>query len=99
MRLGPTQLDWDDRVRRKAGELGFTCYHQVQSSHRPYAPSLLLVKNNRMIAVWLRTGRKRGDRQPDPTVVPAGVEAYVWYPEDWPSAMARLMIEPVRDDS
>lgn len=97
MKLGPTQLEWHDRVRRKAYETGFDTFVQAQSNARPHAPSLLLVKPHRVIAVWLRTGRRRGDRQPDTTRLPESIETYVWYPEDWPSVGPRLLIEPVRD--
>lgn len=99
MRLGPTQLDWEDRVRRKAGDLGYTTYGQQQVNQRTHAPSLLLVKPGRVIAVWLRTGRRRDDRQPDTSHLPAGVEAHVWYPADMPQATAVLMLAPRGDDA
>lgn len=97
MRLGPTQLDWNDRVRRKAFEAGFDVFAQAQANSRPHAPSLVLMKPGRVVAVWLRTGRRRGERQPDTSWLPNGVEAYMWYPEDWPHVGPRLLIDPVRD--
>ena len=94
MRLGPTQLDWDDRVRRKALECGFLAYGQQQANQRQHAPSLLLLKPGRIIAVWLRTGRRRDDRLPDLSWLPEGIERYVWHPDDWATVQTTLLLPP-----
>lgn len=98
MLLNQTQFDWNDRVTRKAHELGFQVYEQATRNKRVADPSLLLIKGPRIIAVWLRTGRRREDRQPPTDRFPPAVERYVWYPPDWAQVNVTLMTAPRGDD-
>ncbi|GAA2407361.1 hypothetical protein GCM10010420_39320 [Streptomyces glaucosporus] len=94
MILGPEQIKWNERVISQARRHGWQVYEQARRNKRAFDPGLLLVRGDRILAVWLRTGRRREDRQPDTDRFPAAVERYVWYPADWPHVVSALLIDP-----
>ncbi|MFE1344717.1 hypothetical protein [Streptomyces sp. NPDC058757] len=89
MRLGLEQLAWNDRVITQARKLGWTAYGQVGANKRPADPALILTRGPRILVVWLRTGRRRSDRQPPVERFP-DAEVYVWYPDDWARVLGAL---------
>ncbi|MFJ4867779.1 hypothetical protein [Streptomyces sp. NPDC088757] len=90
MKLGPEQSAWNDRVTTQARKLGWTAYGQTAANTRTADPSLILVRGPRILVVWLRTGRRRPDRQPPVERFP-GAEVHVWYPDDWPRVLGTLV--------
>ncbi|GHH38205.1 hypothetical protein [Streptomyces candidus] len=90
MKLGIAQLEWNDRVTRKAQSRGWQVYDQITANKRTADPSLILTKNDRVLLVWLRTGRRRADAQPPVERFPEGIETAVWYPSDWPFVLSAL---------
>ncbi|MFE5296406.1 hypothetical protein [Streptomyces sp. NPDC056632] len=96
MRLGPEQFAWNDRVTTQARQLGWTAYAQTSTNNRTADPALMLVRGPQLLVVWLRTGRRRPDRQPDVDRFP-GAETHVWYPDDWPNVIGALVARPAPD--
>ncbi|MFF4448928.1 hypothetical protein [Streptomyces sp. NPDC001502] len=90
MKLALAQLEWNDRVITQARKLGWQAYLQVGVNSRPGDPSLILTNGPRVLLVWLRTGRRRGDRQPPVERFPDGMETACWWPEDWPRVLGAL---------
>ncbi|WP_051853551.1 hypothetical protein [Streptomyces sp. NRRL S-146] len=96
MILGPREYAWQEKVIRQAREHGWTVYEQNQRSNRQHAPSLLLVRGVRVLAVWLRTSRPR--QLPPVDQMGARIEAYLWQPADWPDVLSVLLMDPPADD-
>ncbi|MGW2438750.1 hypothetical protein ACWCY1_18710 [Streptomyces goshikiensis] len=90
MKLGLAQLQWDDRVTAQARSLGWQVYPQSGANSRPADPSLILTRGPRVLLVYLRTGRRRADRQPPVERFPEGIETACWYPDDWPQVLGVL---------
>ncbi|MFD5105715.1 hypothetical protein [Streptomyces cinereoruber] len=93
MKLGLEQLKWNDRVTTQARKLGWSAYDQITANKRTADPSLILTRGPRLLVVWLRTGRRRPDRQPPVERFP-GAEVHVWYPDDWPRVLGALVASP-----
>lgn len=90
MKLGLEQLQWNERVTTQARTLGWMAYTQIGANSRPADPSLILTRGPRVLLVYLRTGRRRADRQPPVERFPEGIETHVFYPEDWPRVLGAL---------
>lgn len=90
MKLGLEQLQWNDRVITQARSLGWMAYTQIGPNSRPGDPSLILTRGPRVLLAYLRTGRRRADRQPPLERFPEGIETACWYPEDWPRVLGAL---------
>ncbi|WP_053680302.1 hypothetical protein [Streptomyces sp. WM4235] len=90
MKLGLAQLQWNTRVTDHARSLGWMAYTQIGPNSRPEDPSLILTRGPRVVLVYLRTGRRRADRQPPVERFPDGMVTVCWYPEDWPQVLGVL---------
>ncbi|WCD86383.1 hypothetical protein KPP03845_102729 [Streptomyces xanthophaeus] len=91
MKLGLAQIQWNVRVTDQARALGWQVYPQSGGANsRPADPSLILTRGPRVLLVYLRTGRRRADRQPPVERFPDGIETTCWYPEDWPQVLGAL---------
>ncbi|GIV22170.1 MAG: hypothetical protein KatS3mg023_3921 [Armatimonadota bacterium] len=86
-------------VRELAELQGWLCYHTWNSLHSPAGfPDLVLVRPPRVLFVELKVGK----REPTPAQREwlnllarcAGVEAYLWKPEDWDEIAKILKPEP-----
>ena len=95
MILTPRDVAWNQRVTRKAHELGWTVFEQVQRNQRPHEPSLVLTQLDRIALVWLRTNKPRPARRPPmERYAVGGAEVYLWTPPDWHEVCAVLLPNP-----
>lgn len=90
MILDERALKWTGEVRSRALNAGWNVYEQSLRNQRQHDPSLVMVRADRVILAYLRTGRPRPVPPVDRFAGLPGVETYVWRPADLPFVAVTL---------
>ncbi|MFD0854541.1 hypothetical protein ACFQ07_20055 [Actinomadura adrarensis] len=91
MLLNDAAHAWNNEVRSKALNLGWMVWEQAVRNQRQHEPSLVLLRGDRLILAYLRTGRPRAMPSTERFAEIPGVEVYVWRPPDWTSVLVTLL--------
>lgn len=90
-----SEKEWQAKVVEFARWNGWHVYHPYYSRRsEPGWPDLSMIRNGRLVFVELktRTGRITADQHRVLSLLDecAGVEVYLWRPNDWPDVMRVL---------
>ena len=91
MLLNESALRWNAEVRSIALNHGWMVYEQAPRNQRQRDPSMVLTRGDRVLLVYLRSGRPRVEPPVERFADVAGVEVHVWHPRDRSTVMRRLI--------
>ena len=96
MILNESAIRWNNEVRSTALNHGWNFYEQTLRNQRQHDPAVVLIRGDRVILAYLRSGRPRTEPPVARFAGVAGVEVYVWHPRDRYD-MLRVLLAGPRD--
>lgn len=91
MKLDEKAMRWDLEVQQEATRAGWTVYAQTLANHRQRDPSLILVREGAVLAVYLRLSSRAARRPPVEELEQlTGARVVLWTPADR-AAMAAIL--------
>jgi hypothetical protein len=91
--LDAKAMEWTLRLTGAARAHGWTVFAGDLRKQRPHDPSLMLLRGERLLAVYARTNQPR--TPPPVQRFPDGVEVVVWTPADWPTVQVALAVDGI----
>lgn len=95
MLLNESAIRWNNEVRSAALNHGWNFYEQSLHNQRQHDPAAVLIRGDRVVLVYLRSGRARVEPPVARFAGLPGVEVYVWHPKNR-FEMLRVLKSPAR---